>query len=162
MSEHEDTGAATGEAAGGAIRQAQGTRFRDTASTAAALEPFHKIVNALPEPARMAFIDHVEGGNAQPMSGPLTDLAKVLRGEMQKREAKLSALPGKEKMEFVKDYLAHFWQDPKAEEKIAGAGGGQGKQGSAASLKKRVITLEKGKIIGDTTEKKHLPHHHFK
>ncbi len=140
-----------GEAAGGTIRAAQGTRFRDTASTAAALEPFHRAVNALPEAERWQFADYVEGRSegAERPAGDLGHLADIMRDAVQQRQAKLAALPSKAKMEFVKDYLAHFWQDSKAEDKINRAGGGQGKQGSAASLKKRSIpTYAKGIAAG--------------
>jgi hypothetical protein len=56
-----------GEAAG-ELRRAGGIAARDTASTAAALEEYRPIVNAMPDADRLAFINHVEGGSSKELN----------------------------------------------------------------------------------------------
>ena len=158
------------EQAAGTIRSAGGTAVRDTASTAAALEPYHRVVNALPEADRLSFIDRVEGGRAASVAEPLRPLADVLKKAFDDRRAKLEALPSTSEAQFVDEYYPHFWKDPKAAEAFLsqreapvarpGAtvselkpedavrprpGGGYGRQGSRASLNKRTVpTIAEG------------------
>lgn len=141
-----------GEAAA-SIRSAGGQAARDTATTTAALEPYHRAVNALPDADRLGFMDYVEGrsaGNpiAQPELQPLADTLKI---EFEKRKDKLLALPSKQQAEFIDDYYPHFWKDPRAATSFVEdfKGGGASKQGSGASLKKRTVpTMADGIAAG--------------
>jgi hypothetical protein len=124
------------------IRGTGGRAARDTAQAAAAMEPFHKTINQLPEPARLDFIDHVEGGPAKiaTLPPPLQTLATAMRDAFEQRKAKLQSLPETSGMAFIDDYFPHMWQDPGAATTFAEQfKGGAGKQGSGASLKKRTI-----------------------
>jgi hypothetical protein len=125
------------------IRGTGGRAARDTSQAAAVMEPFHKTINQLPEPARLDFIDHVEGGPAKiaTLPPPLQTLATAMRDAFEQRKAKLQSLPETSNMAFIDDYFPHMWQDPGAATTFAEAfkSGGAGKQGSAASLHKRTV-----------------------
>lgn len=134
------------------LRGTGGRAARDTSQTAAAMEPFHKTINALPEPARLDFIDHVEGGPARiaALPAPLRTLATAMRDAFEMRKAKLQSLPETSNMAFIDDYFPHMWQDPGAATTFAEQfKGGAGKQGSGASLHKRTIpTIADGIAAG--------------
>ena len=141
------------EAASGAIRSATGTAARDTAKTAAAMEPFHKYINVLPEPDRFTFLNHVEnrsaGSQLPPHMTKLDPLADLLRDQFDLRKTKLEALPSTQKAQFIDDYFPHMWQDPNAAKTFAENFTGQGKQGSGASLRKRTMpTIADGIAAG--------------
>jgi hypothetical protein len=125
------------------IRAGTGLAARDTASTAAAMEPYHRAINALPDTQRLDFIDHIEGGPPKIATLPveLRPLATSMRDAFELRAAKLTSLPSTAAAHFIDDYFPHFWQDPKAAAQFAKGfkGSGIGKQGSGASLKKREI-----------------------
>lgn len=128
------------EEAAGSIRRAGGYAARDTATTAAQMEPWHATVNALPDAERLAFINHVEGAKGTPLHPKIAPLADTLKTEFQKRRTKLEALPSTQQAAFIEDYFPHFWKDPKAAKTFAeNYSGGAGKQGSGASLKKRTM-----------------------
>jgi hypothetical protein len=133
------------------LRTTTGIAARDTESTRAAMEPFHRAINKLPEADRLNFIDHIEGGQGgiANLSPTLRALGGEMRDAFELRAAKLTALPSMATTHFLDDYFPHFWQDPHAAAAFAknfaghGAGapkgGGGSKQGSGASLKKREI-----------------------
>jgi hypothetical protein len=126
-------------AAEASIRSAGGKAARDTATTAAEMEPFHRAVNAAPEADRLAFIDHVEGGPSKPTT-ELEPLAGKLKTAYELRRKKLEALPSTAQTQFIDEYYPHHWQDPKAAASFAeNFGRGPGKQGSGASLKARTM-----------------------
>jgi hypothetical protein len=126
-------------AAEGALRAAGGQAAQSTAQTAATLEPFHKVVNAMPDANRLSFMDYVEGSTQGPLTQDLQSFANVLRGAFEKRMTKLQALPSTAQAQFIADYFPHFWKDPKAASNFAETFAGYGKQGSKASLQKRTM-----------------------
>jgi hypothetical protein len=134
------------------IRGTGGRAARDTSQAAAAMEPFHATINAMPEAARLDFIDHVEGGPAKiaALPPPLQTLATAMRNAFEQRKAKLQSLPETSGMAFIDDYFPHMWQDPGAATTFAEQfKGGAGKQGSGASLHKRTIpTIADGIAAG--------------
>jgi hypothetical protein len=127
-------------AAEASIRSAGGRAARDTATTAAEMEPFHRAVNAAPEADHLAFIDHVEGGPSKP-TAELAPLADKLKAAYELRRKKLEALPSTAQAQFIDEYYPHHWQDPKGANQFAQNFGrrGSGKQGSSASLHARTI-----------------------
>ena len=136
------------ESAAASIRAAGGQAARDTATTAAEMEPFHRAVNALPDADRLNFINHVEGG-AAPVPAPLAPLATKLKDAFDLRMQKLMALPSKAQAEFIDEYFPHFWKDPTGAQQFVKNWGGQGKQGSGASLRKRTVpTIADGIAAG--------------
>lgn len=140
--------------AAASIRGASGTAARDTATTATQIEPFHKAVNAMPDPDRLAFIDYVEGRSNKYAGQTLQDpammaFANTLRTEFDKRVGKLQALPSTQQAAFIDDYFPHFWKDPKAAQTVANEFGGMSRQGSGASLRKRSMpTIADGLAAG--------------
>lgn len=138
------------EEAAGSIRAAGGQAARDTATTAAQMEPYHAAVNAMPDADRLAFINHVEGAKGTPLHPDIAPLADTLKTEFQKRRTKLEALPSTQQAAFIDDYFPHFWKDPAAAKTFAdNYSGGAGKQGSGASLKKRTMpTIADGIAAG--------------
>lgn len=146
-----DTLSPEAESAAGSIRAAGGQAARDTAQTAAEMEPYHRVVNALPVPTRLQFMNYVEGrsAGAQLANPQLRPLADTLRAAFKKREAKLLALPSKAQAEFVEDYYPHFWKDPNAANQFVQKWGAAAKQGSGASLRKRTVpTIADGIAAG--------------
>jgi hypothetical protein len=124
------------------VRGTGGMAARDTAATRADMEPFHKTVNALPDTARLDFIDHVEGGAARTAALPqaLQTLAGKMKDAFELRKSKLQALPSTQQAQFVEDYFPHFWQDPQQAQQFAqNFSGGASKQGSGASLHGRTV-----------------------
>ena len=139
------------EEAAGSIRAAGGTAARDTATTAAQMEPYHAAVNAMPDADRLAFINHVEGAKSVPLDPKVAPLADTLKTEFEKRRTNLERrCRSTQKAAFIDDYFPHFWQDPAAAKTFAeNYSGGAGKQGSGASLKKRTMpTIADGIAAG--------------
>src|SRR6516162_4035169 len=136
------------EQAGASIREAGGTAARQTEQTAAQVEPFHRIVNAMPEADRLDFIGYVEGrSNRLPLADPkLQQFADVLRDTFEARKTKLQGMSQTSQMSFIQDYFPHLWQDPKKARQFLA---GYGKMGTAAALKKRTIpTVADGLAAG--------------
>lgn len=135
------------EPAADAIRGAQATAARDTATTAASLEQHYPMVNAMGDPERFQLIQYIEGRStpgAAPIPPQMQGLADTLRATFKEREAKIAAMPSHAQMAFVEDYFPHFWKDPAAAQNYV-ASGGFGKQGSGASTKARTMpTIEDG------------------
>lgn len=146
------------EETAGTIRAAGGAAARNTATTSAQLEPYRELVNSLDDQEKLALFDHIEGraSNVQMFGqgsnrGPaLRALADTLKGEFEKRRQKLEAMPKHDQMTFVEEYLPHMWKDPNAaQQAFTQRGGGAGKQGSGASLRKRdVPTYAEGIAMG--------------
>ena len=134
-----------------AIRTAGGQAARSTEQTAAAMEPYHRMVNALPEPERQSFIDYVEGGHSNVPKGDLAPFATKLREAYKQRRDKLEAMPATAKAQFIDDFYPHMWEDPqRAASSARMGGGGAGKQGSGASLHARSIpTIKEGLAQGN-------------
>jgi hypothetical protein len=129
------------------IRTAGGQAARSTEQTAAAMEPYHRAVNAASEPERYDFISYVEGEHQNIPKKDLAPLAGELRKAMELRRQKLESMPKTAQAQFVDDFYAHMWQDPVTGNKVnfVGGGRGAGKQGSGASLKARTIpTISEG------------------
>jgi hypothetical protein len=128
-----------------ALRAARGTAARDTAVTAAEVEPYHKLVNAMPDTARLDFMDYVEGQRTGPLPQQVQQFADTLRKAFELRKNKLLAMPSTMQAQFIEDYFPHMWQDPGKAQQFAQSFGGAGKQGSGASLKARTIpTIAEG------------------
>jgi hypothetical protein len=146
------------EAAAGTIRKATGTAARDYAITAHDVEPYHALVNALPDPDKQGLVNYIEGhstnlnlfGPQSKQAGPLRALADTLRDNLDQRKQKLLNLPKTAQMDFVENYLPHMWKDPgQAQQAFRNFAIGTGKQGSAASLKKRTVpTYAEGLAMG--------------
>lgn len=137
------------------IRSATGAGARDTATTEAALEPFHAKINALPEADRLNFLDYVESRSTKYSGMVMKDpelhaLGDSLKTAFDSRMQKLQAMPGTAQAQFIEDYFPHFWKDPaKATSASRDFGGGVGKQGSRASLNKRTVpTIADGIAMG--------------
>lgn len=134
------------EKAAGSIRAEQGIAARDTATTAAAIEPHFPMVNAMPDTERFDLMRYMEGRSSGATVPPqMQGLADTLRTAFEQRKAKIAAMPSHAQMQFVEDYYPHFWKDPNAAAGFAQSFGGVGKQGSGASMKARSMpTIEDG------------------
>jgi hypothetical protein len=134
------------------IRSFGGQAARDTATTAAEMEPYHKAVNALPDVDRLDFLHYVEGNPSLTGAVPpqLRPFADKLKDAFELRKTKLQALPSTQQAQFIEDYFPHFWQDPAAARAFANKfGTGASKQGSGASLRKRTMpTIADGIVAG--------------
>jgi hypothetical protein len=137
------------ESARASIRASGGEAARATEQTAAAMEPYHRAVNAASQVEKRDFVDHVEGGAGKP-TAELAPLAGKLREAYEVRRKKLESMPATAKAEFIDDFYPHMWKDPNSARNAANTGGGgAGKQGSGASLKKRTIpTIKEGLDAG--------------
>jgi hypothetical protein len=150
------TRTASGQSAAAAIREASGKAARDIAIIQDKMEAYHKTVNAMSGPERWAFTNYFEGGPgehydastgrttrvATSLPPELRGMAKVLRDGYKQRENKLRALPETAQMDFIKNYAAHFFENPKAATSVMQQGvGGGGKLGSSASTHKRIIPM---------------------
>lgn len=139
--------------AAGLIRAEGGTAARDTAQTEAAIEPFHAVVNKLPDADRLDFIDYVEkrsqGAGLLAYMQKLQPIADTLRAEFDKRMSKLQAMPSTAQMSFIDDYFPHMWKDPGAARSFAQNYQGATKQGSGLSLRARSVpTMADGLAAG--------------
>lgn len=140
------------ESAASLLRSTSGRAARDTEVTRAALEPYHRQVNALDDAGRTNFIAHVEGSpTAAPMPPELRPLADVMKEAFDLRKDKLLAMPSTAQTHFIDEYFPHFWKDPDKAKRFATefTGGGVSKQGSGASLKARTVpTIADGVAAG--------------
>lgn len=148
-----DTVSPMAEGAAADIRAAGGQAARDTETARATFDQYSKRVNALPDPEKLGLVDYIESRSSEtpPAIDPeLKPVADAIRTEMQKRQAKLEALPSIDKMDFIEDYYPHMWQDPaKAADFVREFSSGATKQGSGASLKKRTVpTIADGIAAG--------------
>lgn len=133
------------EEAAGKLRAGGGEAARDTEITRHELEPYRRVVNALSDQDKLAFIHYVENRSkpGAALADPtLRDLADKMRAAFKQREAKLSQLPSTSKMGFVEDYFPHMWQDPsKAQAMLRGVS----REGRGGFTKERSIpTLADG------------------
>lgn len=131
------------------LRAAGGQAARDTATTEKSLEPFRAMVNKMDDPAKLNFINHVEGVAQGPLPGPMGNLAQTMKQAFDLRAAKIQALPSKQQMDFIDNYFPHFWKDPAQAQQFATQFMGGGGQGSGASLRARTIpTISDGIAAG--------------
>ena len=146
------------ESAVATVRGASGPAARNSAITAHAVEPYHALVNSLPEPDKQGLVNYIEGhstnlnlfGPQSKQAAPLRALADTLKGELDQRKQELLSLPKTAQMDFVENYLPHMWKDKnKAQSAFQNFSMGVGKQGSAASLKARTVpTYAEGLAMG--------------
>lgn len=139
--------------AAGDIRASSGTAARESATTEAALEPFHAVINKLPEADRYQFIDFVEsrssGGQLPGYMQSLQPIADTMATAFEQRMMRLQSMPSTAAATFIEDYFPHMWKDPTAARNFAQSFGGAGKQGSGASLRKRTVpTIADGIAAG--------------
>ena len=127
-------------------RQQYGIAARDTATTEAQLEAWHKPISKLPPAEGLGIMHYIEGTGAMPNTPQLRVLADTLRANFKQRRAKLEALPSHAQMNFIEDYFPHFWKDPNAAKAFAQQWtGGVYKQGSGASTRARTVpTIQDG------------------
>ena len=131
--------------AAGLLRAEGGTAARDTAITENLIEPFHQIVNKLPDADRYDFINYVEtrssGVQLPAYMQKLQPIADTLRQEFDKRMAKIQAMPSHQQMSFITDYFPHMWKDPQQALRQAQnySGAPAARQGSGLSMAKRSI-----------------------
>lgn len=127
------------------MRQSLGTATRETETTRAALEPFQKYVNGLPDADRLGLLGYIENRSKgwTLADKKLQPLADRLRDTFDARKAKLEAMPSTTGASFIEDYFPHMWKDQaKASEFLKAFGG---RQGSGRNLRKRSIpTIEDG------------------
>lgn len=123
----------------GIIRAQSGAMARTFEQAAQILESFRKAADKMPDPERLAFIDHIE--RAQPQ-GTLakTDAASVIRKTLDTTRDEIRAL-GTGKLEhFITDYFPHIWEDPQQAASVVGQILGKRPLGGPASfLKERTI-----------------------
>jgi hypothetical protein len=136
---------------GTTIRAGAGKLAQDTAQATEALKGYRKTVNALPDDARLSFIDAIESGAEQP-TAELQPIADTLRKALDERKAKIQSLGSGYLESAVENYFPHIWdmnQVPGARPALEGAqAAAQAKspfKGSGAFLKERVFdTVREG------------------
>ncbi len=139
-------------AAAATLRETSGGSARASMKAQDAIEPFQARFNALDDAQKLQFVNYIEKGPGH-LQNPrfrtpqgrirMEGAAQTLQHEFQLRKNELASMPETQQMTFVQDFFPHFWTNPGQARSTFG--GGVGRQGSAASTKKRTIpTITEG------------------
>jgi hypothetical protein len=133
------------------LRSELGTMARRNEVARAALREYRGAVSHLSPADRLAFIDAIEGGQAQPRAA-LQPAANTLRRVLTLARQDVQAL-GTGKLEhFIEDYFPHIWEDPDAAKSVIGRMlGTRPMQGPRSFLKQRTIPTTAAGIAAGLT-----------
>lgn len=123
----------------GDVLRARGAEFaQKNAQLSTQLHGLARSFDAAPEADRLAFIDRMERGQAQPTL-PLTQAASALRGALDEARTAITNQTGKLD-HFIENYFPHIWANPDQAQSVVGKMlGKRPLEGTKGFLKARTI-----------------------